>query len=162
MLKINNLKNSLKLAYKAANFAVNYRNKFAKDIIVDLICFRKYGHNELDDPTFTNPLLYKSINCHKNVVEIYENILVNEEKIVTREEIKNERKIFFNILNEALENVINSSYIIKPRNTFLNKQWSGMNIASNKLNTKWKTGVNIEFLKEIGIKSVKYPENFVI
>jgi probable 2-oxoglutarate dehydrogenase E1 component DHKTD1 len=162
LLKINNLKNSLKLAYKAANFAVNYRNKFAKDIIVDLICFRKYGHNELDDPTFTNPLLYKSINCHKNVVEIYENILVNEEKIVTREEIKNERKIFFNILNEALENVINSSYIIKPRNTFLNKQWSGMNIASNKLNTKWKTGVNIEFLKEIGIKSVKYPENFVI
>jgi probable 2-oxoglutarate dehydrogenase E1 component DHKTD1 len=150
------------LAYKAANLAVSYRNKFGKDILVDLVCYRKYGHNELDDPTFTNPLIYKSISNHNSVVKNYENILVNEEKVVTEDETKNEREKYFNMLNQALNQVINSNHKIRPRSSFLNKQWSIMNIPSTKSNTIWTTGLNTKFLKEIGIKSVKYPENFVI
>ncbi len=99
---------------------------------------------------------------HNSVVKNYENILVNEAKIISEEEIKNERKAFFNLLNESLNQVIDLSYKIKPKNFYLNKQWSIMNIPSNDLNTKWATGVDVEFLKEIGIKSVGYPENFVI
>ena len=50
---------------KAVTLAVQYRNKFHKDVFIDLVCFRKWGHNEMDDPTMTNPTLYQAINSRK-------------------------------------------------------------------------------------------------
>lgn len=61
---------------KACRLAIEYRQKFRKDVIVDLLCFRKYGHNELDDPSFTQPLMYGVIRSRKMVPDEYANKLV--------------------------------------------------------------------------------------
>lgn len=52
-------------------FAVNYRQKFKNDIFVDIIGYRRYGHNEQDQPSFTQPMMYQKINQHKNIYQIY-------------------------------------------------------------------------------------------
>lgn len=56
---------------KAAKLAFSYRNTFQKDILIDLLCFRRWGHNELDDPTFTNPVMYKTIHSRQSVPDLY-------------------------------------------------------------------------------------------
>ena len=56
---------------KACRLALEYRNEFRKDVIVDLLCFRKYGHNELDDPSFTQPVMYDVIRNRKMVPDAY-------------------------------------------------------------------------------------------
>lgn len=61
---------------KAAKLAFNYRQKFKKDVLVDMLCFRRWGHNELDDPTFTNPLMYKVIHSRKSVPDLYADKLI--------------------------------------------------------------------------------------
>lgn len=62
----------------AMQFAVEYRQRYHRDIFVDLLCYRKYGHNEGDEPRFTQPLLYKAISNHKNPKEIYSEKLTEE------------------------------------------------------------------------------------
>ena len=62
----------------ALQLAVEYRQKYHKDVFIDLLCYRKYGHNEGDEPRFTQPLLYESISKHKNPREIYKDKLMNE------------------------------------------------------------------------------------
>jgi probable 2-oxoglutarate dehydrogenase E1 component DHKTD1 len=149
------------LAYKAGQFAVKYRNKFAKDIVIDLVCFRKYGHNELDDPSFTNPLMYKKISGRKSVPDLYEEKLVNEEKVVEKSEIKAEAVRFRSVLDESLNKVLNNTYKLEDRNTFLRKQWANMSVASFTERTTWDTGCDMGLLKYVGVKSVSYPKDFV-
>ena len=62
----------------AMQIATEYRQKFGKDVFIDLLCYRKYGHNEGDEPRFTQPLLYKAISKHKNPREIYNQKLMSE------------------------------------------------------------------------------------
>lgn len=62
----------------AIDLAIQYRTKFKKDIVIDLVCFRKYGHNEADDPTLTQPFMYKKIKAHPGVRSLYANCLVGE------------------------------------------------------------------------------------
>lgn len=69
----------------AAHLALEYRNKFGKDIVIDLYCYRKYGHNEGDDPTFTQPLLYKNISAKKKISELFEEQLVSQGEITTEQ-----------------------------------------------------------------------------
>jgi len=61
---------------KACRLAVLYREQFRRDVIVDLICYRKYGHNELDEPSFTQPIMYKVIRNRPNVPDAYADKLV--------------------------------------------------------------------------------------
>ena len=92
--------------------------------MVDLVCFRKYGHNELDDPSFTNPVMYKKINSRQSVPDLYQEKLVNEEKLLDKSEIKAETAQFKSVLDESLAKVNNNTYTLEERNTFLQKQWS--------------------------------------
>ncbi len=57
--------------------AVEYRQKFNKDIFIDMVCYRRHGHNEADEPKFTQPILYKSIENHQNPREIYQKTLAD-------------------------------------------------------------------------------------
>jgi probable 2-oxoglutarate dehydrogenase E1 component DHKTD1 len=150
------------LAYKAAELSVKYRNKFAKDIVVDLVCFRKYGHNELDDPSFTNPVMYNKINSRLSVPDLYEQKLVQQENLIQKDRLDKELIAFKSSLNNALEKVVSDSYKIEERNTYLNKgEWSKMQVSSYTERTKWNTGCDTDFLKYIGVKSVSTPQDFV-
>ena len=56
---------------KATQFCLEYQRRFRRDVFLDLVCYRRHGHNELDDPTFTNPLLYKTIHATKTMPDTY-------------------------------------------------------------------------------------------
>lgn len=60
---------------RAARLALEYREAFRKDVVVDLICFRRWGHNELDDPTFTQPIMYDIIENRPSIPDAYANKL---------------------------------------------------------------------------------------
>jgi probable 2-oxoglutarate dehydrogenase E1 component DHKTD1 len=92
---------------------------FSNDEKVDLVCFRKHGHNELDDPTFTNPLIYKKINSRDSVPNLYEKELVEKEKSVEKEQIAQEVTKFRTNLEDSLNKVNNSQYQIEPKNMYL-------------------------------------------
>ncbi len=61
-----------------ANIAADYRSRFHKDVVVDLVGYRKHGHNEIDEPMFTQPIMYRIIKKHKNVLDSYSEKLVSE------------------------------------------------------------------------------------
>ena len=56
---------------KATQLCLEYQRRFRRDVFLDLVCYRRHGHNELDDPTFTNPLLYKTIHATRTMPDIY-------------------------------------------------------------------------------------------
>ena len=76
-----------------AKVATEYRQKFKRDVIIDIFCYRKFGHNEGDEPSFTQPLMYKKIKEQKSTLEIYSEKLVTE-KVLSNEEFLTEKKIF--------------------------------------------------------------------
>lgn len=130
-------------------------------MVVDLICFRKHGHNELDDPTFTNPIMYKKVHTRISVPNQYESLLGSELSQEAKAEIERDLGEFKSELNRAFEDVNNGSYKIQPRNTYLKGQWESMRPASDKERTYWSTGFNLPLLQQIGLKSVQYPNGFV-
>ena len=82
--------------------AMEFRQEFKKDVFIDLLCYRKYGHNEGDEPKFTQPILYKAISKHKNPRQIYLNKLV-ENGMIDMETAKEMEKSFNSMLQERLD-----------------------------------------------------------
>jgi len=81
--------------------AFDYRQKFNKDVVIDLLGYRRHGHNEADDPAYTQPIMYKKIKSHPSVMEIYRDRLIKE-KIVTSDEFKEMTESVLECLNEGL------------------------------------------------------------
>ncbi|KAJ3380793.1 putative 2-oxoglutarate dehydrogenase E1 component DHKTD1, mitochondrial [Lobulomyces angularis] len=138
----------------AMELAFGYRQHFKKDIIVDLIGFRRWGHNELDEPAFTQPLMYKIIRNRKSVPTLYEEKLLNE-GVVSKEDIVKVRDAYF----EELTNHLEASYTFKPTVDFCQGKWKDMIIPTH-VDNSVSTGVDINILKEVGKKSVQTPESF--
>lgn len=84
--------------------AFEYRMKFNKDVVIDVFGYRRLGHNEADEPAFTQPLMYKTIRSHPSVKEIYKNRLLDE-KIISQEGLEEMEKKIFNKMNEGHEKV---------------------------------------------------------
>ena len=89
-----------------ARIASEYKIKFKNDVIIDLVCYRKYGHNEGDEPSFTQPLMYKNIKSRKTTLAMYE-IDLQEKNIFSKEEIESKKEAFNQILIEELKNTEN-------------------------------------------------------
>jgi multifunctional 2-oxoglutarate metabolism enzyme len=87
-------------AVHAMRLALEYRQKFGKDVVIDLICYRKHGHNEGDEPGFTQPSLYREIKDHKSVREIYTAELLRKNEL-TKNEVDTLFKEFEDLLEEA-------------------------------------------------------------
>ena len=111
----------------AAKIACEYRHKFGKDIILDLFCYRRRGHNEADDPSATQPLMYEKIAKHPSVLKIYEEKLISED-IITQLDSKNFQKIYRDSLEEGDSVVANLA--LKPNDdlwfdwsAYLNQTW---------------------------------------
>lgn len=144
------------LVAQAARLALDYQQTFNKDIAVNLVCFRRWGHNELDDPTFTNPIMYERIGKRKSIPEQYaQHLQVSQEKT---DKIVND---YNQLLNKALANMDKyeppsiSNILIDGRGFWRNIGW-----ATNSQITKWNTSVPENLLKHIGLVSVSSPDNF--
>lgn len=107
---------------QAVQFAVEYRQTFHKDVFIDILGYRKYGHNEGDEPRFTQPVLYKAISTHANPRDIYLKQLLTE-GVVTEKEAKDLEKNFDDLLQERLSEAkqIEKATVTK----FLNRTWKG-------------------------------------
>ncbi|KAL1500758.1 hypothetical protein ABEB36_006204 [Hypothenemus hampei] len=139
---------------RAAQIALNYQRKFRKDVVVDLNCFRRWGHNEMDDPTFTNPNIYVLIKARRSVPDRYASQLI-EEGVLSENEILEIQNEYFTWLNEELE----ASKIWIPKDVYFKGPWSGFGPAPAAITT-WDTGIDVDLMTFVGEKSVKYPDNF--
>ena len=87
---------------RVAQMAYDYRQQFKKDVVIDMFCYRRHGHNEADDPSYTQPILYRKIRQHPSVATIYSEQLLRE-KFVDEGEVSDLRKAVSDRLNQAYE-----------------------------------------------------------
>lgn len=141
----------------AAKVATEYRMKFHKPVVVDMFCYRRFGHNEGDEPAFTQPKMYKVIRSHKTVARIYADRLISE-GLINEGEFEKLKADWRAHLEQEFE--AGQSY--KPNKAdWLDGQWSGLRIADNAdEQRRGKTGVAMKTLKEIGKKLSTIPEGF--
>ncbi|AZB70017.1 thiamine pyrophosphate-dependent enzyme, partial [Cereibacter sphaeroides] len=86
----------------AAKVATEFRQKFGKDAVLDIFCYRRFGHNEGDEPMFTNPLMYQKIKKHKTTLQLYTERLV-EDGLIPEGEIEDMKAAFQSHLNEEFD-----------------------------------------------------------
>jgi len=140
----------------AARIATDFRLKFNRDVVIDLICYRRFGHNEGDEPSFTQPLMYKKIRSHPSPIKVYGEKLINEGSISTK--FLNESiNQFKNLLNEQFKNAKN----YKPKIEWFEGTWSRYKPERGK-DKRGVTGASIEKLNEISEKINAVPSNLNI
>ena len=127
----------------ATRIAAEFRLKFNRDVVVDLICYRRFGHNEGDEPSFTQPLMYKKIKSHPSVYKIYGNKLVNEQSI-TQELLNQNVKSFKELLDEQYKSAKN----YKPKIEWFEGTWSRYKPEKGK-DKRGITGFDESKLREI-------------
>jgi len=129
-----------------AKIAIEFRQKFNRDVVIDIICYRRFGHNEGDEPSFTQPLMYKKIKEHPTTLNIYANKLIEENSISNDEFEKN--KTDFNLL---LDNQFKSAKDDKPKLDWFEGTWSRYRPQKGK-DKRGKTGVDENTLISISNK----------
>ncbi|WP_455481962.1 2-oxoglutarate dehydrogenase E1 component [Bartonella sp. B35(2025)] len=140
-----------------AKVATEFRQIFHKPAVIDMFCYRRYGHNEGDEPSFTQPLMYRAIRNHKTTLQLYSDQLVAE-GVISLEEIEQRKKLW----RDKLEIEFKASTSYKPNKAdWLDGSWTGLKASSNADEQQYKTtGVELQTLKEIGQKLVEIPPNF--
>ena len=136
----------------AINMAVEYRQKYHNDVFIDILCYRRYGHNEADEPKFTQPLLYKAIESHANPREIYNQKLLEQGTVdanLAKEMEKDFRALLQERLNEAKEDQTYSAV-----HQIFGGSWKGLKLAkpgaiSIPVNTKVSSKVMLTLAKAI-------------
>ncbi|XP_019828470.2 2-oxoadipate dehydrogenase complex component E1 isoform X4 [Bos indicus] len=141
---------------RAAQLAFEYQRQFRKDVIVDLLCYRQWGHNELDEPFFTNPGMYQIIRARKSIPDMYAEYLMAN-GLTTQEEVSEIKASYYVKLNGHLTHAAH----YRPPATSLQAHWQGL-VQPEACITSWNTGVPLDLLQFIGKKSVEVPEEFQI
>ncbi len=141
----------------AAKVATEYRQKFAVPVVIDMFCYRRFGHNEGDEPAFTQPIMYQRISKHPRVVEIYGQRLIDQ-NIITAEEFEGMKTGFRDHLEQEFE--IADSY--KPNKAdWLDGKWSGLTSTKDTGEARrGQTGVDLDTFKEVGHKITVIPDDF--
>ena len=141
----------------AAKIATEFRQKFQKPVVIDMFCYRRHGHNEGDEPMFTQPLMYKAIGSHPTTLEIYAKKLVAE-GVVTAGEVEKMKGDWRARLDVELE--ASQSYKSNKAD-WLDGRWAGFKVAEMSDDPRrGNTGVAIATLKEIGSKITVVPQGF--
>jgi 2-oxoglutarate dehydrogenase E1 component len=140
----------------AAKVATEFRQKFGKDVVLDIFCYRRFGHNEGDEPMFTNPLMYKRIKGHKTTLSLYTERLVKD-GLIPEGEIEDMKAAFQAKLNEEFE--IGKDY--KPNKAdWLDGRWSHLDRQKENKYQRGKTAIDPETMAEIGKSLASVPEGF--
>jgi 2-oxoglutarate dehydrogenase E1 component len=148
--------NDPEAVYFAAMFAIDYRNTFKRDVVIDLVCYRRHGHNEADEPSATQPLMYKIIKAMQVPYQIYAQKLINEGVITAGDEKKiadNYRQALDDNKPVVNINTDKSAYEFGVNwEPFLNTPWTD----------KTPTSVPLKHLKELGEKLAQLPAGFTV
>jgi len=137
-----------------AKIATEFRQKFNRDVVIDMVCYRRFGHNEGDEPSFTQPLMYKKIRTHPSTLQIYGKKL-NAQGLISQQEIESQQRKFKDFLSKEFTNA--RSY--KEKMTWFDGVWSRFKPEIGK-DKRGITGVEKKELINIGKKITEIPKNF--
>mmetsp|Transcript_1217 Transcript_1217/g.1983 ORF Transcript_1217/g.1983 Transcript_1217/m.1983 type:complete len:1018 (+) Transcript_1217:119-3172(+) len=142
----------------AFEMAVEWRQQYGEDCIIDVVCYRRYGHNELDQPMFTQPEMYNIISSHPDATTVMEKRMLAQGK-ATKEELDAIKKK----VDETLEAEFAASKTWpNPKDSdWLTTKWKGFK-SPRQLSLIRETGYDINKLKEIGLKATEVPEDFTL
>jgi 2-oxoglutarate dehydrogenase E1 component len=131
----------------ASHIAAEYRAEFKQDVVLDIWCYRKHGHNEGDEPRWTQPIMYRAIDAKPTTREVYGERLVAEGTL-TAEEFEAMKQAFYDKLDEAF----NGANSYKPEKAdMLEGKWTGIKQSPGETKKpKGDTGVDLKTLKDIG------------
>lgn len=145
----------LEAVVHACELAAEWRQTFQSDVVVDIVCYRRFGHNEIDEPSFTQPKMYKVIRNHPQALDLYEKQLIEMGQL-SKEEIDALHKKVNSILNEEF---ISSKEYVPNRRDWLAAYWAGFK-SPEQLSRIRNTGVKPEILKNVGKAITSIPETF--
>ncbi|RDJ08676.1 2-oxoglutarate dehydrogenase E1 component [Rhizobium grahamii] len=143
---------------RVARLAIEYRQTFHKPVVIDLICFRLFGHNEGDEPSFTQPEMYKEIRKHMSTLDVYVERL-SAEGVVGKGEVENASERWVEHLDRELE----ASKSYKPnKGDWLDGKWAGLGSgrAESEDESDGATGVEVSKLRTIGDSITTLPDEF--
>ena len=141
----------------AAKVATEFRQKFQKDVVIDIFCYRRFGHNEGDEPMFTNPLMYKKIKKQKTTLSLYTERLVKD-GLIPEGEIEDMKASFQSYLNEEFE----AGKDYKPNKAdWLDGRWSHLDKLGDQYQ-RGETAIKPETFAEIGASLTHVPDGYPI
>jgi 2-oxoglutarate dehydrogenase E1 component len=139
----------------AARVATEFRQTFHKDVVIDMFCYRRFGHNETDEPMFTQPLMYKAIKAHGTTLSLYEKRLLDEGSITAAE-----RDAMRQAFDQRLQNALEAASGFKAnRADWLDGAWAGFGQAEGE-ERRGNTAVAIDTLKRVGKALTHTPGDF--
>src|SRR5271169_3462190 len=143
----------------AAKVATEYRQKFQRPVVIDMFCYRRFGHNEGDEPSFTQPLMYQKIRTHPTTLEIYSKKLIAE-GVVTAGDVDKMKADWRSRLDAEFE----AAQGYKPNKAdWLDGRWAGLKAARDAEDPRrGDTGVALAALREIGMKITVAPQGFTL
>ncbi len=139
-----------------ARLAMEYRMQFAGDVVIDLVCYRRHGHNEADEPAITQPMMYGKIKQHKTPREIYTNRLIAENAI-NPEQAAELGTIYRDQLDQGQ---VVAGQVIDPNKSLNVVDWAPYLVK--KWDTDTDTSISSQRLHGLGNKFVEVPEDFVV
>jgi 2-oxoglutarate dehydrogenase E1 component len=138
-----------------ARIATEFRQRFKKDVVVDMMCYRRHGHNEADEPAFTQPIMYREIAKHPTTRTIYAERLVKE-GVLTADDAQRMVTDF----QAHLESQFEAAKGYKPNKAdWLEGKWAGLEVASGE-DRRGETGASLQVLREVGGALTRVPEQF--
>ena len=141
----------------AAKVATEFRQKFQKDVVIDIFCYRRFGHNEGDEPMFTNPMMYKNIKQHKTTLALYTERLVLD-GLIPEGEIEDMKAAFQAKMNDEFE----AGRDYKPNKAdWLDGRWSHLDREKDDYQ-RGQTSISDETLSSVGKALTTAPEGFAL
>src|SRR5262249_54074066 len=141
----------------AGKVAIEHRQEFHRPVVVDMFCYRRFGHNEGDEPMFTQPLMYKKIRSHPSTVEIYARKLIAE-SVITEGEVEKMKADWRARLDAEYE--ASTGYRANKAD-WLDGRWAGLKTGGDVEDARrGNTGVSLDTLREVGQKITQVPADF--
>lgn len=135
-----------------SKMALDYRNTFKRDVVIDLVCYRRHGHNEADEPNATQPLMYQKIRKHPVPRKIYADQLVTEGVIEAREVDK--------LVNEYRESLDHGACVVEEWRPMTEHSVDWSPYIGHDWDVPYDGSLSIEKLKSLGERMCAYPENY--
>ena len=140
----------------AAKVATEFRQKFHKDVVIDIFCYRRFGHNEGDEPMFTNPAMYNRIRKQKTTLQLYTDRLVAD-GLIPEGEIEDMKAAFQARLNEEFEA---GKAFLPNKADWLDGRWKNLHTKDLNNYQRGETWIKAETLAEVGAALTRVPDGF--